>query len=246
MNSGDALPYVAVSHVRDILIPPIQRQRKRKLWNEAANYVSKNDSRVRLETQRIAGEDFEVWRWTCQSSPALNHKFKSLYSSLPIEKNSEIEQLVVPGIGFKVWQGQIKHTNNIISRTIECNDSCCLKLGNMFDYELESGSDWTSRIQDAILEKCGDSSSIVHIHVERYSNRGSVYIKCSQIEDAKETFKAMHGCIFDGRIVRARFISNQTYHSLFPDAAKFSEPLKPSNDSVRSMIFLAEANIYLS
>lgn len=176
----------------------------------------------------------------------MNTKFKSVYANVPIEKDAEVEQLTVPGIGFKVWQGQINYSNTLLSRAIESNENCCLKLENMFDSETETGNEWMKRVYDAVLEKCADSCSIVHVYVERYSSRGSVYIKCRQVEDAKESFKAMHGCVFDGRIVRARFISDRTYHSLFPDAAHLSEPLKPSDDSMRSMIFLAEANVYLN
>ena len=47
------------------------------LWNDAVDFLSANESRIRVETQKISGEEFEVWRW------------------LPASVN-----------GGKVWQGQ--------------------------------------------------------------------------------------------------------------------------------------------
>ena len=39
------------------------RQRKERAWRKAVDFLSSSDSRIRLENQRVAGEDFEVWRW---------------------------------------------------------------------------------------------------------------------------------------------------------------------------------------
>ena len=49
------------------------------LWDKARDFLSANESRIREETQKISGEEFEVWRW------------------LPACAN-----------GGKVWQGQGK------------------------------------------------------------------------------------------------------------------------------------------
>jgi membrane protein Man1 len=61
-NDG-LLPYVAIVHVRDMLIPPSEREKKQKIWDEAVKMIAMNESRVRVETRRIAGEDFTVWNW---------------------------------------------------------------------------------------------------------------------------------------------------------------------------------------
>lgn len=39
------------------------------VWNRAVRFLSANESRIRVESQRIAGEDFEVWRWIHIMSP---------------------------------------------------------------------------------------------------------------------------------------------------------------------------------
>ena len=55
--------YVAIPHLRDMLIPPYQRKSKQDLWKKALDFLLANESRLRSETQLIAGEEFEVLRW---------------------------------------------------------------------------------------------------------------------------------------------------------------------------------------
>ena len=45
------------------------RQRLLGAWNRAVRFLSGNESRIRVESQRIAGEDFEVWRWIQVATP---------------------------------------------------------------------------------------------------------------------------------------------------------------------------------
>lgn len=42
-----------------------------KIWQKAVQFLNSSDSRVRVETQRIAGEDFEVWRWIGVVTPKM-------------------------------------------------------------------------------------------------------------------------------------------------------------------------------
>ena len=57
---------IPIIHVRDRLIPLAEREAKDGLWNEAVEYISENESRLRQERQILCGEDFQVWRWVCQ------------------------------------------------------------------------------------------------------------------------------------------------------------------------------------
>ena len=45
-----------------------------KTWQKAVDFLSSSDSRIRVETQRISGEDFEVWRWIGVRTPGLVEK----------------------------------------------------------------------------------------------------------------------------------------------------------------------------
>ncbi|XP_073522612.1 LEM domain-containing protein 2 isoform X2 [Phyllobates terribilis] len=56
-------PYLVISHVRDSLIEPKDRKHLKSVWDRAVQFVE-NDSRVRTESQRVAGADLMVWRWT--------------------------------------------------------------------------------------------------------------------------------------------------------------------------------------
>ncbi|XP_039620752.1 LEM domain-containing protein 2-like [Polypterus senegalus] len=60
----EPIPYVPIPHIRDTLIPPQNRRRMRGIWDKAVEFLASNESRIRTETHRIAGEDFLVWRWT--------------------------------------------------------------------------------------------------------------------------------------------------------------------------------------
>ncbi|XP_054275830.1 uncharacterized protein LOC128994991 isoform X2 [Macrosteles quadrilineatus] len=60
-SAGDN--YLAISHVRDQLIAPHQRDKMAAVWDAAVSYLEENDSRVRTEVQQVAGEEFRVWRW---------------------------------------------------------------------------------------------------------------------------------------------------------------------------------------
>ena len=39
------------------------RVQKQRLWEKSCQWIATHESRVRVETRRIAGEDLEVWRW---------------------------------------------------------------------------------------------------------------------------------------------------------------------------------------
>ncbi len=62
--------FLAVNHVRDLLIPLKERKSKQPLWNQAVQFLEESESRVRAEIQQIKGEDFRVWRWLPPSSAA--------------------------------------------------------------------------------------------------------------------------------------------------------------------------------
>lgn len=61
----------------------------------------------------------------------------------------------------------------------------------------EFGDSWPTRIQDSLLEKC-EGVSVVHVAVDRSSQEGCVYIKCSSLQDAGRAFRALHGWWYDG------------------------------------------------
>ncbi|XP_039179183.1 LEM domain-containing protein 2 isoform X1 [Crotalus tigris] len=57
-------PYVGILHIRDTLIPPQDRRKMKRIWNQAKDFLASNESRIQTELHRVAGEDMLVWRWT--------------------------------------------------------------------------------------------------------------------------------------------------------------------------------------
>ncbi|KAI0983959.1 hypothetical protein GJ496_003360 [Pomphorhynchus laevis] len=63
VRDRNILPYMAVSHIHDTLIPLSKRNRLEKVWDRAREIIGKWESRVRQENQLIDGEEYVVWRW---------------------------------------------------------------------------------------------------------------------------------------------------------------------------------------
>ncbi|KAK3103852.1 hypothetical protein FSP39_022419 [Pinctada imbricata] len=199
-------PYMAVSHVRDQLIVPKQRHTMRPLWNKAVKFIEANESRIRIETQSVQGEDFEVWRW------------------LPPSSN-----------GGKVWQGQAFGENNSPSGALHYSPTPCLKIRNMFDAEVETDEEWELNVKEAILEKCRDIDGIVHIYVDGASKEGCVYMKCKSCAVAYQVYKSLHGWWFDGRLVTVKYLRLELYNKKYPDSINCIKSMKPTNSNMLSL-----------
>lgn len=199
--------YLAISHVRDQLIPPYQRQRMAGAWAAAVKYLEENESRVRAEVQEVAGEECHVWRWL--PSPRSNGR-------------------------RKVWQGQAFETIEGSVNSLSCSPTPCLKIRHMFDPDTEVGDEWVTRVQDAILEKC-EGIKVLHIAVDKNSREGCVYLKCSSPEEAGRAYRALHGSWFDSKLVTVKYLRLERYYERFPEAARTIGPLLPSNDRKLSL-----------
>ncbi|KAL3852363.1 hypothetical protein ACJMK2_016017 [Sinanodonta woodiana] len=199
-------PYLAVQHVRDQLIPISKRHKLQNLWNDAVKFVEANESRIRVETQVIQGEQFTVWRWM-QSVPN----------------------------GRKHWQGQAFGENSQYNNSLRYGPTPCLKVRNMFDTSVESDMDWEKDLEEVILEKCKDNNGILHIYVDKTSKEGCVYIKCSSCEKAYEAYQSLHGWWFDGRLVTAKYLRLERYHERFPESRNKRYPLQPSTRNMSTV-----------
>ncbi|XP_040193741.1 LEM domain-containing protein 2 [Rana temporaria] len=60
----ERIPFIGILHVRDTLIMPQDRKRLKSVWDRAVQFIEDNESRLRTESQRVAGADLLVWRWT--------------------------------------------------------------------------------------------------------------------------------------------------------------------------------------
>ncbi|XP_012140094.1 LEM domain-containing inner nuclear membrane protein MAN1 [Megachile rotundata] len=215
---GTQESFLAINHVRDNLIPPKDRKRMAGLWEKAVKFLDENESRIRREVQQVAGEEFHVWRWLPNNN-----------------LNKSNTQMFVLNKKAKVWQGQAFETMEGSVNSLTCSPTPCLKIRHMFDADVEFEDDWETKVQDAILEKCGEGVKILHIRVDRGSREGCVYMKCMSQEDAGKAYRALHGCWFDGHLVTVKYLRLERYHERFPDARRCTTPLKPSNNQRLSM-----------
>ncbi|KAG8231856.1 hypothetical protein J437_LFUL015121, partial [Ladona fulva] len=174
------------------------------MWEEVVKFLEERESRVRMEVQMVAGEEFRVWRWLPPSSPisssakptspsTLSHSF--IYSSASAGPSNSSQQQTQKR---KVWQGQAFETMEGSVNSLPCSPTPCLKIRHMFDPEIEYGEAWITATEDAVLEKCEESgAAVVHVAVDRSSTEGCVYIKCASCADAGRAYRGMHGWWFD-------------------------------------------------
>ncbi|XP_050543880.1 inner nuclear membrane protein Man1 [Daktulosphaira vitifoliae] len=200
-------PYLAIIHIRDQLIPPIERQEKSKIWAEVEQYFTESESRIRSEIQQINGEDFQIWRWI---------------------------QPVSPGTAKQIWQGQAFETNEGSMNSPQPSPTSCLKIRHMFGPDSMTNIDCETRVKDAILEKC-EGVELLHLSVDCSSQEGCVYVKCSSPTEAGKAYRQLHGFWYDGKLVTVKFLRLERYHQRFPDAINKTVPLRPSNNERRSL-----------
>ncbi|XP_065669546.1 uncharacterized protein LOC100215426 isoform X2 [Hydra vulgaris] len=219
LNSKEISPYLPIPHVRDMLIPLEKRKEMAKTWQKAVEFLSSSDSRIRVETQRISGEDFEVWRWIGVRTPGI--KEKKVNSNFHLNSDQD-----------KCWQGPAFDQIEKVIRLPIITPAPCLKIRCMHEGPDEREEDWVKKVEDAVLEKCeNDGARILHIHVDINSKEGCVYVKCDSLESARKAFRSMYGNWFDGRLVIVKFVTLARYHQRFPDALKCVQALSPSGSN---------------
>ncbi|KAK9500740.1 hypothetical protein O3M35_001944 [Rhynocoris fuscipes] len=192
--------FIPVFHVRDQLIPIKERDRMKKLWDDALK-VLESDSRLRIEVQEVEGEQFEGWRWL--TNPLANDSKK------------------------KVWQGQAFDTMEGSVNSLPHSPTSCLKIRHMCDAYFEDGDDWVTQVVNALLEKCGNAK-ILHVVVDTQSREGCVYMKCASPVDAGIAYRALHGSWFNRNLVTVKYIREKRYLERFPDSANSTQPLQPT------------------
>ncbi|XP_066919549.1 LEM protein 2-like [Clytia hemisphaerica] len=227
-TNKDIPPYLPIPQVRDMLIPCASRKKMAKIWRKAVDFLNSSDSRVRVETQQIAGEDFEVWRWigVCIPKPSKKQKKESLSSP------RHLQQLQ----SCKSWQGRAFDEINDVVKMPIVPPTPCLKIRYLHEGPEEKEAGWEEQVQNAVLEKCQEAGGdILHVFVDKTSKEGCVYVKCLNIESAGKSFRAMYGNWFDGRLVIVKFVTLARYHQRFPEALAHTAPLRPSNTIDSSM-----------
>jgi RNA-binding protein 39 len=58
---------------------------------------------------------------------------------------------------------------------------------------------WEEDIKDDVIEECTKYGGIVHIHIDKHSPEGNIYIKCPSISIAISALTSMNGRYFAGK-----------------------------------------------
>ncbi|EDO33926.1 predicted protein [Nematostella vectensis] len=104
----------------------------------------------------------------------------------------------------------------------------CFMLTNMFDPTKERDAGWDLDIRDDVLEECNKFGPIVHIHVDKNSPQGIVYVKCATPDIAISASKSLHGRWFAGKQIIAAPVPLSNYHTMFPQSISATRSLQPS------------------
>jgi len=56
------------------------RVHKAQIWQKAVDWIANSETRVRVESQMIAGEQFTVWRWIHSDPPATEVKYQIVFN----------------------------------------------------------------------------------------------------------------------------------------------------------------------
>jgi len=99
LRDSQTKPWLAISHIRDMLIPQQDRKRLKSLWERAQKQISESESRVRSESQLIHGEEFDVWRWIQPRSSSPSPQRKKRAES-PHSSNEESYVYMSPDVGL--------------------------------------------------------------------------------------------------------------------------------------------------
>ncbi len=117
---------------------PHPRDLKLKTWEAACDWITKNDSRVRVEQQRIAGEDFDVWKWIQEDPPHtedtmfLNESSKPGPTSSQASVRPDRKKNWYNGTTFDDDAGRSTGRNSRINLPYG-SPSPCIRLKNMFE-----------------------------------------------------------------------------------------------------------------
>jgi RNA-binding protein 39 len=99
--------------------------------------------------------------------------------------------------------------------------SNCVLLKNMFspnDPEVHSNPNFDQEIADDVRDECAKFGRIMHVHCDRKSSEGAVYIRFSQNQEAVKAYTELNGRWFASLQIAAHYIPEKDYLRRFPNA----------------------------
>ncbi|KAL5374357.1 hypothetical protein PMIN02_012270 [Paraphaeosphaeria minitans] len=102
--------------------------------------------------------------------------------------------------------------------------SKCIKIQNAFDadQELEKfGANWAKELEVEIKVECDKKyGKVVHIAVDANSD-GEVFVKFDSVSGGEKALQGLNGRTFNYQVIRASYVVDKVYNSLYGAAANF-------------------------
>lgn len=91
----------------------------------------------------------------------------------------------------------------------------CLLLKNLFDPASETEDEWWVEIAEDVKDECSKHGRVLHVHVDRESPTGFVYLKFEAVEGSQRAQQALHSRWFAGRMIAAEYQFTVLYDAHF-------------------------------
>lgn len=156
------------------------------------NYLQHNS--MSLVTPGVSSQTYDmsnVGSIVCRSSNC--DSIPSPCPGLQVPKLPQVPQIPTPAATAPTIGPQVIPQQSVGTAAI----SNCFMLSNMFDPSAENEPGWDSEIRDDVLEQCVRFGTVLHIHVDPYS-QGNVYLKCALPQVAAAAFNHINGRFFAG------------------------------------------------
>ena len=109
---------------------------------------------------------------------------------------------------------------NAMNAAPDTSRSTCLLLTNLFDHKEEEDDDFDEDIKEEVAEQVKALGAVLtHIHVDKYSADGSVWMKFADRASAEKVDTNMNGRWFAKRKIKTVFIPPSVYAQRCPEAA---------------------------
>lgn len=186
--------YIAITHLRDTLIPHAEREKLNPIWESAIESIRQNESRVQFSQQDLNGEQCEVIQWSCNVSPVYSDRWKG--SAVTASRSHKIQNAPQHCKALKIRDFYTEHGQ--ISNKVKKAQLLNELMGQV-----------NTTIGPQKLEP-------MHYDFED----GCIYVRFSTEQDAVSFYNAIHATWFDERLLTPKFIHDEKYYHRFPNAQR--------------------------
>jgi len=115
-----------------------------------------------------------------------------------------------------------------VAKPVQAIETRCFQLSNMFNPSKEKTGGWENDIRDDVILELSDHGGALHVHVDKFSKDGNVFVMALSPAVAQIASKKVHGNYFDGKMIQAAYIPEASYMELFPESAEANRILRPA------------------